>query len=629
MTGVSLANSAAPAPRRDRRPWYHRGMQPSSRDRRALDVAAVIALALAGFVLRAPALHAVALNPDESQYEATASYLLATGRSAFGLPSGVPGTLALYKLVGLLAGPYAVWPMRVLVAGLALLVAGLIFLALRRAGGLAGALLGGAVFLYQNLLFEGHSANREWFAIALILPAALLARRGAALEHGGGRRLFAAGVLAGLAIWFKLQAGVLALGVPLFLLWDGTVRRTEPRRILRDVGAYAAGGMLAVGVYLLLLASRGGLVGYWRFLTTFSEKYVGGNAAETSIDLLERLLLGLPGWRLVLAAYLVAALVVVADLLRAAGRDGLVGRGLGLSLQRLFVSLLVAALVAVQLGQHFFEHYFLLLLPASAALFGLGVDYCLRAGVVAPLGRVAGGLGAALLVGDLIVRVGAWNAGRGPHGGPALLLLALFVVASLAVMAWAVVAPSRRLLRAVGALLALEALGLIAAVQLGPPPRSLPFHAVGFDDLVRTIDARRAPDDRLFVWGWAPEIYSLTRMEAASSFSITQYVVGDYRAQHAEPRLDPYYAAALLDDLAARPPRFIVDASRRSWTMAADGQPTLYRLEQYPDFGLVRLLHERYTSLGRYDDCELYALAPGASATLTLPAGGPKMAGRD
>ena len=40
--------------------------------------------------------------------------------------------------------------------------------------------------------------------------------------------------------------------------------------------------------------------------------------------------------------------------------------------------------------------------------------------------------------------------------------------------------------------------------------------------------------------------------------------------------------------------------------MVAGGDPWLYRLDQYPDFELVKLLGEHYRRVGRFDGCDLF-----------------------
>ena len=73
-----------------------------------------LVLAVTCLLLRVPSLDRVSLNPDESQYEATASYLAATGSSAF-LPYGTPGTFLVFKIMTQLFGPYPMFEVRVLV----------------------------------------------------------------------------------------------------------------------------------------------------------------------------------------------------------------------------------------------------------------------------------------------------------------------------------------------------------------------------------------------------------------------------------------------------------------------------------------------------------------------------------
>jgi hypothetical protein len=132
-----------------------------------------------------------------------------------------------------------------------------------------------------------------------------------------------------------------------------------------------------------------------------------------------------------------------------------------------------------------------------------------------------------------------------------------------------------------------------------------PFWFSRVPRLVQEIRARHVPGDRLFVWGWAPGIYSLTRMEAASEITLTHIVVNDYSSIPGSPRIEPRYAAILMRDLRERTPRFIVDAQAISVTLAA-GPPLLHRLALYPDFELNHLLRERYELVGRFDGCRLY-----------------------
>jgi hypothetical protein len=151
-----------------------------------------------------------------------------------------------------------------------------------------------------------------------------------------------------------------------------------------------------------------------------------------------------------------------------------------------------------------------------------------------------------------------------------------------------------------------EAALLIGQAQLAPTPRSLPHHPLGFERLSAELERRAAPGSRLFVWGWLPELYSLTRMEPASHFTVCQYVVDDYVADPARARLNEEMAALLMRDLEARPPDLVVDASARSWTMVGSGDPWLYDLERYPGFELAEHLERSYERVGTRDGCVLW-----------------------
>jgi len=202
-------------------------------DRR--DFAALLLLVVLCIVLRAPALERIALNPDESQYEATASYLASTGTSGFAAQHGVPATFAVYAQAARWFGSYAVFPIRLLILSICFATTALLFLALRTDCGRPIALLSAAVFLHHNLAFEGLSANREWFVVLPLYLGSWLVTRAVPRETTGDDRpgwIFVGGLLCGLAVWFKLQAIVLALSVPAWLVWHG-LRTRAPVATLR------------------------------------------------------------------------------------------------------------------------------------------------------------------------------------------------------------------------------------------------------------------------------------------------------------------------------------------------------------------------------------------------------------
>ena len=585
---------------------------PSPRRRRRIDpleLGAVVLLVVAVLTLHLPALDRVGLNPDESQYEATAAYLVASGTSAFALPYGVPGTFTLYKTVARVFGPYSMLQVRVLVMLIVMATSWMLYRIVAGETARLPGLLAGLLFVHHSVFFEGWSANREWFAgLVLVLGVYLftISRR-----HRSWRRalwIAAAGFAAGAALWFKLQAAYLVLVVPLVILLRCAARR-EWGEGLRRLVAFGIGGALSALSYLLPFLAAGTLGGYLRSIVGDWKTYVQGNAAVTVAPpglagWWEHFYFGVEGRPLLLFAYGTAALFGVAFVVRARG-GGNSPRSLDNPLGLLFAVYLLAAVLAVKMGERFFSHYYLLLTPPVAALCGFGLHL---------LTRREPRLGAyrwpavGLVVLLALDRSSQWVghglrslAAAGPFPGA---MLAYFLMAAI-IVAYGLTRSTRRSVTIVAGALLLEAGLLIAQAQSLQVPRSLPHDPDGYPALTAYLERHRRPDDRLFVWGWSPEIYSLVRMEPASHFTVTQYIVEDYLAEP-EPRLNRPLADLLMADLERRPPRFIVDAARRSWTMAASADPWIYRLELYPEFELGDYLERYYDRVATVDRCDVY-----------------------
>ena len=103
--------------------------------------------------------------------------------------------------------------------------------------------------------------------------------------------------------------------------------------------------------------------------------------------------------------------------------------------------------------------------------------------------------------------------------------------------------------------------------------------------------------------GWAPEIYSLTRLEAASHITFCQYVANDFVGFPDRPSLNQEWAQILMNELDATQPRFIVDASRATWF---ETEAWIYDLRNFPDFELNTLLETEYRQVARVDDCPIW-----------------------
>jgi len=565
------------------------------------DAAAIVILVLVCWATRLPAMDRVALNPDESQYEATEAYLLAEDLSAFSIPHTSPGTYSFYKIVAWIFGPYSMFEVRLIVLLMVVGIALLIYRMVRERSSPISGLAAGLIVVFWSLYFEGLTANREWFCNALLVGGAFLFLRG--LERRGSRAdlaLVVSGALCGAALSFKLHAGLLVLPPALLCLWLVWVGEDRAAK-LRALALYALGGLLITLAGMAPFALVGSLDSYLRSIVIDLFGYAAAVEPSGAGDwsFVGRFFLGIPGRPLLLVAYGFAGLVLWA-MVRRSRRGGEAAALLRSPLAVLFTLYLGASVLTITIGGRFFGHYYLFLVPPVAVLFGLATRLLT---IPAARSRLAAA-GAVAYLGLLVLdRAFSWPSAIQAGTVVYLVGLALLLLYGLS-------RPSVRLASAVGGVLALEVLflGVNARTLLGP--RSAPYPGHDFVAVTRAITERSQPTDRLFVWGWAPEVYSLTRLTPASQFVISMYLVNDTRPQPTISAIDPGYEKQLLDELRAVEPRFIVDASSRSWTMVASGDPWLYTLERYPDFALNRYLDRRYRSLGRFDNSVLYERRP-------------------
>jgi hypothetical protein len=120
--------------------------------------------------------------------------------------------------------------------------------------------------------------------------------------------------------------------------------------------------------------------------------------------------------------------------------------------------------------------------------------------------------------------------------------------------------------------------------------------------LATFLNGVRRDGDRLFVWGFAPQIYSATRMEPASRFVSCSVVVGDH-AHGAERRKswDERNGAILMADLTATLPEFFVDAQLRTEFLS---QQSIYALGRYPQ--LAQFVRSKYRLRHEVDGYRVY-----------------------
>jgi 4-amino-4-deoxy-L-arabinose transferase-like glycosyltransferase len=568
------------------------------------EILCVALLAAACIALWTPALHAISLNPDESQYEATASYLVATDTSAF-LPNGAPGTFGLFKIATWLFGAYPIFEMRLLVHLIAFAIAWMLYRAVSSATTRFAGLLSGLVYLHLLIRFEGLAVNREWFASFFTMAGLALFLKLTAKQSRHYSVGFAlSGLLCGLALWFKLQVSFMVFIAPLTMLLDLWQSRswTQCRRRLLP---FALGGIGAGLLYLIPFAIQGTLGQFLDFVFSDVAVFVEGNeqaiqqqAGAVSGLYLDRFFHDLPYRPLFLIAYIFAAGVALRRLIGRTDESDATRKAL------LFSGYLLLGMVSVKLGNRFFSHYYQLMLPAVAALVGLSASFFWKLNDRRrPIWWVVAVLSSALLLIDrffTLQREPLWyGKTRWPEAG---FTIAFVVLGGVVLLYW-LRRPRRHAGRALVALLVVQTIVMIAAIQWMPPPGKVAFKRFAFNELTPFLKSRATDGDSLFVWGWAPEIYSLSRIEAASHITFCQYVANDLKGVPDRPQLNQEWAGLMMRELRESQPRFIVDAARRSWF---ETETDIYTRSNFEPFELNQMLDERYVLITTLDECDVW-----------------------
>lgn len=476
-------------------------------------------LALAALVLwlRGPSLGGGLWNVDEAIHAAAANRLLDGGvlyRDA--VDQRTPLTYYWTAAVFALFGRDNLWALRLSFALLITTTALLLGLTARRLAGNIAAIACALIYavLSSALYYPGDAfaANTEWF-VALFSTAAAFVLL--APPAGGNLARWAiAGALLGFSALSK-QPGLLDLAGPLGLLaWlhlhDGAAAVTTVRRLL----ALVLGWLAPWGLTWLYFSSQGAWSDFVFYTWTYNLNYYG---PETSIP--QRLAALILPFQLLAASQAGLLLLWVGGALKVAHRLAQRQPAAEESVANPALAHLacwsLGSLLATAASGRDFQHYSIQFLP----IFSLGAGLA---------------LGAALAP------------GRGPR--PWSLARALLL-----------------------------GLGLLSTAQLGRAFVSARQRTLPVDSSQRVsayIREHSTTDDRIFVWGYHPDIHWFSGRGAATRFLYCSFQTGLVPWTNVDPARDTGYAvvpgamATLLADLQKTPPRFIVDCSagpNRHW----------------------------------------------------------------
>ncbi len=474
--------------------------------RRTIFAAVLIALT---WFLRAPGLDKKIWNVDEAVTFTMAQQILA-GDVPYRDAVDQRNPLAPYAQAAVfaVAGDWNLYAQHAALALMIGLTAVLLWSAARRLGdeatGVAGALWFTVLALMLPSVRDTMPAHTAWYLV--FFSTAGFWALAAAWTSGRRAWAAAAGAAFGLSVLAK-QPGVLDFGVVLVLgmlaAWARPDRRRELARLGLALLAGFAAPLLLTGIYFAAKGAWADLVYYaWTYNNTL---YV------PEVPLLER-------WQTIRVPFALAweyhpAVVVIG----AAAAAGLLVRAPRRFFRRpadfdllgwLILGWCASGLISTTLSGRGFTHYSIQLIPG--------------------LSLACGWLTAAL-----------WNAGR----------------------EWSAGKPFRRALaRAIAA-------GLAAWLLLPLPARIRAFDLPepGSDTIAELVRQHTAPADRIFVWGYTPEVYAISQRLPATRFLYNTFVTGLIPWTNLDPLKNTDYAVVpgarenFIADWRAHPPALVAD----------------------------------------------------------------------
>lgn len=449
-------------------------------------------------------------------------------------------------------------PMRVCATACILLTVALTFLAAHRAGrataGGVAALAAVAGLLVLMLPADGLAFNGE-HALNVFAMASLLCAT-AALDRRRGRpsaRLVAAAGAAGALAALCKQVGLVTIApIGLWVIAAAASRPDLTRRQRWALPlAFAAGALAPVLAVVARYAAAGELGTFWYWLYTYNaDVYMHPFPWASRVV----------AWRRFVGEHLAVAVTATAAIVWGASRPLLGARGVR-DLARAydeqgFVATVAlgaaAALVAALAPMRFFFHYFVQVVPWLGLLAGLLLEHA--------------------------------SEGRGRRQ---LLDRAAMLGSIGLVIAFAWHQQGKDLRRDAGR---------PNVLRDGNPPR-----------VCAEIQAHSRPGDRLFVWGFHPELYVACKRDAASRYVFTSMVAGFVPFIPQDPRVEeslvvPGSREALIADLDRSQPPVLVDAPT-----------TLGGRSMMRSALLARYVRERYCRWRTIDDLSLFVRRePGA-----------------
>jgi len=302
------------------------------------------------------------LERDEGEY-AYAGQLILQGIPPYQIAYNMklPGTYVAYAVIMGIFGQTAAGIHQGLLLANALTILLLFALGKRLLGTLAGAVAAATyALLSAGPWVNGCAGHATHFVVLLAMAGLWVLLSG--LEQNQPWKIFAAGLLLGLAVVAKQPGAALVLFGALYLLYAGGWSWKQLQQSLRRLAWFGGGAVLPFALTCLVLWRAGVFPKFWFW--TFAYAYEYGTKVSPA-----------EGWGFFLAKIpLIVEPVAGVWIFAAIGLAAFLWSGKARTHAFFLLGFFVFSCLAVSAGLYFRRHYFILMLPALSLLVGLGVS---------------------------------------------------------------------------------------------------------------------------------------------------------------------------------------------------------------------------------------------------------------
>ncbi|MFC1740447.1 hypothetical protein ACFL0N_03070 [Pseudomonadota bacterium] len=538
-------------------------------------------------------------NTDEAWYAAAAVYNNAHDLSPFGSDNNAMAyTIQLYQYSALIGGNYSKSFVDFVTLIISIIITSGIFLMINGRIGIFAALIASVLFIFVNTGFEGLTSNREWLSVIFIFIAVLLLKTWPFLTYREFKhRVIYCGFLVAFAFVMKSQSiPFLALVPALAFLWmvKCKMKKSDTFRILLwYMLALLLGFCLALTPYFLngsvefYIAHIFGQLFNYGIKNTIQDggNWVSGvkmligyswiNTNPTSI---------FTGLASISCVY---QLITLHRGLKSHSSNEDIGPASTITVS------FILSMVCVIGGSRYVDHYYLLMLP-----FGIPLTIITIESLASEREGTAFLFKMFILV--TIAIHALWSAMRGVDNQfiSFIALLISVVITSVAyynrdksLNGWLFHSFCLMYCMVFGTLLLHE------YHEFNPSKSTVQAE---MQNVVATISGQSRPTDELFVWGWKPRLYVATGLIPATQYvSVAELVQDLNKSSKAEGKSAAMHQ--LISQLKLNQPKFLIDASRQSYTHSTK---EIYSLSNYTQ--VHSFIMANYVLEGEYDDFFLY-----------------------